>query len=551
MQNLPLAGFRPFLALIFLLSFVLSCRKDSLTQTENFPQIDDPKSNEKNFPLSITEARMYFEQFGSHPSSSFDDGESYTFLKTIEPDWDFAFIGHSQSGKEIVITPLADSSLNALNQGRAGAKLIFSKTTEDSISVNILIFLADTAYYQGNAGVLNFNTFTGLYLLLDIGQHFEAGLNVIAGSPVGRVKAIHQMGSQNSPEYREDAEDEDCPRTFESMLIPCDIVFACIDGFQLITVESADCTDAVWPTGGGGGGSGGGGGNGGNQTLPDFMKIFTNNIPLDLFLQWGGQLPIPIQSVQHLIVLNNIFHFSENELAWLIDHVSVIEQMYLYVVVHLPLNGDNSELVMLHLQIMMTTSEYYQKNSQANFPLLGSEAWAELLNFEVEAKELPHLTAAEKALAVILPIPAMKIYSNRTIAREKQAAFWGSGGVNVTWLGKGDAFLHTYYQAINTQDVGGAITKLFSDAHETEHPAVLHLETEMDLFNNSVGIQTGIDNPSANRHTMADVVHQKVLDGYCKYLDPVDHDLSPQYDGNCSSCLNGILPTTIMKPTNQ
>ena len=238
-------------------------------------------------------------------------------------------------------------------------------------------------------------------------------------------------------------------------------------------------------------------------------------------------------------------------MTWLISHVSVIEQIYLYVVLHLPLSGDDSEFVMLHLQTMMGTSEYYQKNNQANFPLLGSQVWAELLNFEVEAVELPHITAAEKALAVVFPIQAMIIFNNRTVAREKQAAFWGSGGVNVTWLGKGDAFLHTYYQAINTQDVGGAITKLFSDAHETEHPEVLHLETEMDLFNNGVGIQTGKDNPLASRHIMAEIVHQKVLNGYCKYLDPVDHVLSPPYDPTCPNCLNGILPTTITKWTNE
>ena len=99
--------------------------------------------------------------------------------------------------------------------------------------------------------------------------------------------------------------------------------------------------------------------------------------------------------------------------------------------------------------------------------------------------------------------------------------------------------------------MGVAITKLFSDAHETEHPAVLHLETEMDLFNNSVGLQTGKDNPLASRHTMADIVHQKVLDGYCKYLDPVDHTLSPPIGQNCSSCLNGILPATVIKWTNE
>ena len=349
MKNLPLVGFRPLFSIIFLFSCILGCKKDSLTSTGNFSQVNSQELSEKNFPISVAEARMCFERLDAHPSTSFDDGESYTFLKAIEPDWNLAFIGHSQSGKAIVITPLEDSCLNALNQGRAGAKLIFSKTTEDSISVSILVFLADTSYYQGNSGVLNFNTFTGLYLLLDIGQHFEAGLNVIAGSPVGRVKAISQQGSENVLDDREDAEDEDCPRTFESMLIPCEVVFACIDGFQLITIESADCTDAIWPTGGGGSGSGGsgGGGGGGGTGTPNFWGIFYTNMPIETFLQNGGILPpgLDVTRAQHLIEINQVYHLSQSNLQWLADNTLVLDVIYGYFISHPTPTGDDQNAI--------------------------------------------------------------------------------------------------------------------------------------------------------------------------------------------------------------
>ena len=95
------------------------------------------------------------------------------------------------------------------------------------------------------------------------------------------------------------------------------------------------------------------------------------------------------------------------------------------------------------------------------------------------------------------------------------------------------------------------MTQQFADAHETEHPQILHLETYMDLFNNGVGISIGVNQPSLDIHAMADYVNQAVLQGLCKYLDPVDHVASPDYDPNCSYCLNDILPTTTLKWTDQ
>ncbi len=256
-----------------------------------------------------------------------------------------------------------------------------------------------------------------------------------------------------------------------------------------------------------------------------------------------------------LLDLYNTLELSVEQVGWLAANPNVIEQVDNFVTAY-P-NADNlQEGMHAHINLCMSTQyAYLDQNANANFPAIGTEAWANTLVLEDQGGYpmggFFDLKPAEKLLAVQHPPTALVINENKTIARQKQAAFWGWGGINVTWLGKGDAFLHTYFQAINTQAVGPMLTQQFADAHETEHPQVLYLETEMDLFNNSVGINIGIGNASLNIHAMADFVNNSVFDGACKYLDPVDHTASPPYVVGCSNCLNGILPNTTLKWTDQ
>ncbi len=268
----------------------------------------------------------------------------------------------------------------------------------------------------------------------------------------------------------------------------------------------------------------------------------------------GGTNLFSWLNMAKLIEMQVALNLTEGQLRWVIENSKtnmshkVIDQIFPFFLLHRN-EPPFLDAVSLHIDLMMiSNNEYFIANQQAGFPEFGTEAWAGTINFSVE--EIPKTTVAEKALAIVFPVPALAIYRNRTIARDKQHAFWGTDP-NIIWLGKGDAFLHTYYQAINTQDVGAYITKLFSDAHETEHPPVLHLETEMDLFNNAIGIQLGSANSSADIHEMADIVQDNILSGACRYLDPVDHDLSPPYVSDCSTCLNGILPMTVIKRTDQ
>lgn len=277
----------------------------------------------------------YFNSLNLHSSATLtgDDTISFNFV-SMEPSWEQAFVGQTQSGRETVIVPVPDSLLKFLNQGRSGAKLLFSKISPDTIFANLLVYLADSAYYQDNNHLLDFNTFTGLYVLLDIEQRFITGVRMHGGIPVGRVKSLSRQSSPN-PEDRDDTFDEDCITYFESILAPCPPQ-AFTECYDVTIVETEDCDG---PGSGGGGGSGtttGGSGNGGGTstgggtggttnppTTPTYWDVFSGQIPIELFT---GALPpgFDLQLFQQLVDIVKAHHFSVEQVKWLMDHTGFI-----------------------------------------------------------------------------------------------------------------------------------------------------------------------------------------------------------------------------------
>lgn len=85
------------------------------------------------------------------------------------------------------------------------------------------------------------------------------------------------------------------------------------------------------------------------------------------------------------------------------------------------------------------------------------------------------------------------------------------------------------------------MAKLFSDAHESEVPSVLLLEKEMNLYNNSIGYHIEINYPNSTVEEVIEIIYQETLDGNLRYVKPLD----------CANCLNGIIITTVLTPTNQ
>ena len=80
------------------------------------------------------------------------------------------------------------------------------------------------------------------------------------------------------------------------------------------------------------------------------------------------------------------------------------------------------------------------------------------------------------------------------------------------------------------------------------------IEKQMDLYNNNVGRAIGAAHPYPDGDviTFKTYVLNAISNGDCVYLKPVDHVLSPSYNFDClPTCLNGILPDTKRKPTNE
>jgi len=73
--------------------------------------------------------------------------------------------------------------------------------------------------------------------------------------------------------------------------------------------------------------------------------------------------------------------------------------------------------------------------------------------------------------------------------------------------GKSDAFRHAFWNANDTADIGAYITELFTTAHEYGHTG---LSSEMDLFNNEVGINLATWN-SWNIFTSTDTISQSII----------------------------------------
>ena len=69
------------------------------------------------------------------------------------------------------------------------------------------------------------------------------------------------------------------------------------------------------------------------------------------------------------------------------------------------------------------------------------------------------------------------------------------GNTNILHNGNGDAFRHSLWNYGMTIDVGSSFAKQWSDAHEYGSIGQPAIERRMDLYNNTIGIQLGKDNP--------------------------------------------------------
>lgn len=177
----------------------------------------------------------------------------------------------------------------------------------------------------------------------------------------------------------------------------------------------------------------------------------------------------------------------------------------------------------------------------------------ENFNFDIDEGGFGDLTAQEKILVALYPLEALLIRANKEPTETETENIFGFNGLN----DKSDAFRHAYFNAMNSNDAGDTVARLFSTAHESEVPVVLVLEKDMDLDNNNVGHNTGNEAGFfVSDQELSNTIYQILTNGGLVYLNPLDWIASPRYDANnnglqdCNNCLNGIISTTTLIPTN-
>ncbi len=338
----PLRG--GVLAAALMLLSLFSCHKDFQPPLPEHPQ---PTAT-PNYPITLFEAMAHFAELQDAPASSFSDETKFIELN---PVWQEAGTSQSQSGKDIVVVPLADSSLRVLNSGRVDAKLLFSKDGPDEITAEILVYVADSAYHAANNGNFSLSNFTGSFSFYDIGQNFLRGVYVEDGEPVGKLDSV-SMYIQGVAQVEDRYDNDCCEQVSVIYRVKCypeleydQEVFCYIT--EHFTV--CHCTDI----GGGGGTTGGttgstsggttggtnnGGTNGGtsgnnNDPYGTFWDVFFGRVPMGIFTNNPSILPPGFDTtlVRNFIDIHGFFRFTPKQLENLQkrpDFIAVLHDVY-------------------------------------------------------------------------------------------------------------------------------------------------------------------------------------------------------------------------------
>jgi hypothetical protein len=263
---------------------------------------------------------------------------------------------------------------------------------------------------------------------------------------------------------------------------------------------------------------------------------------------------------------------SSVQVSWLQNHLEIQTEIYNYLQGNADPQAANATTA-LHLTTMMNNPDYLQfVLGHQTTGVTGTVWWLDQTwvnnpaNFWLgltEDQQQQHLTAQEKVLIVRYPAQAFIIHQNVNPSYMEQAVRFPNGtGLN----DKSDAFRHAYFNALNTRDCppGGVppvpasqIVTLFGNAHESETPQQLQLESEMDLFNNSVGISycltclPGITTSS----TISNGIMTLLNNGELRYLKPINMS-DPNFNGtggthDIYTATHGITSATALTPTNQ
>ncbi len=243
-------------------------------------------------------------------------------------------------------------------------------------------------------------------------------------------------------------------------------------------------------------------------------------------------------SSNEFLIIQFFNSLSLEEQQWTIEHPNEYNNLINYLIA----DGFESKIEVQQI-IEILTNNLQPEYDISNFPGkendMPYEWWK---NNEYISQNLMLFGQTPNALEVLLfsifPEKAIFHIGNSNEALEKASQLVQNETLTGIHNGKADAFRHTYWNAMDSSEIGSQVTKLFTDAHEWKsgnNP----LETQMDIFNNNIGRQIGETlNSNTPNSLIASIVLTYIQNGLVKYLTPLSES-------------GEILSNTTLKPTNQ
>lgn len=171
-------------------------------------------------------------------------------------------------------------------------------------------------------------------------------------------------------------------------------------------------------------------------------------------------------------------------------------------------------------QQVMGVYNYAQELKQQGYD---SEQIAETINQLLQVEQYSdmdayisgYLNAQEQELYDQNPAKGLLCMANGKLALGYAQDYYSFGLTD----GNGDAFRHTLWNFGMVIDVGYSYAKSWSDAHEYGSSNNTTLAKQMDLYNNRIGLQLGLDYPGTVLHsTFIAKSKDKVHNGKCRRI---------------------------------
>ena len=485
-----------------------------------------PVADREAGDISIAAARQWFSNAYGLKKSITNQNTLPSTVLDVAPVWAFAQTATYLSATPIVICPV---QLPGQAHTLSRFFLMFYRPSSGQITARLIIFRGVDAYAT-NGKAFALADFTGALASLDMSGNYSGTMHLLSnGLQVGELDPtvagnglLYDGGTVVASQKPWWAVSGGGSWYFDGTNI-----WINSDPLPGPFINQTFTPLAPTPTQGGGG----------TVTGPP------NTNPLDAHFQNLLSNPLYVfeQYLANHEIYDNTFEFLNTDAKRFLANVtSLIDPIHDYLVAQNS-SPEAQDLVSTHIATLISDPGYFTRNQNADFPMVGTVEWAKTLRFGPNGvDDEPEPNADEIALSLQYRSASIAIARNVSTAFEYAGQWYQA--VDLVH-GKGDAFRHAFFLALNTQDTG-PIAYLFGVAHETEVPAALALAKQMDLYNNNVGIAIAWNHMLTAEAQLAGTVNAAVANGEMQYLSPLDVSGYP--------ITQGIIPgTTQLIPTNQ